>query len=299
VPLKISGGRLGTGRGLDRLVVVERTVALPELPDGLDGLRIAHVSDLHVGDLMPVTRVGELVARVNTLKPDLVALTGDYVDYTLEGILEPLAEVLAGFEAPLGRHLVLGNHDHLVNGPRVVKNLRAAGLLPLLEASRRIEHHGRTIALAGIDYDRRPQALAERVGRAARKARQFPPADLRLLLSHHPDAFDPGRRHGFDLTLAGHTHGGQVVMARERGTKGSVGFGSLAFQYPRGLYRLGGRYLHVTSGVGSWFPLRWRCPAEIALLTLRAASPPDDDPAHPALASTVPHDRVRRADGGR
>jgi predicted MPP superfamily phosphohydrolase len=94
---------------------------------------------------------------------------------------------------------------------------------------------------------------------------------LKILLAHHPDAFDSAVKHGVALTLAGHTHGGQVVLANGRGKKGSLGLGSMTFQYPRGLYRRGNAYLYVNSGVGSWFPVRINCPPEIALLTLRAA----------------------------
>jgi phytoene dehydrogenase-like protein len=90
-------------------------------------------------------------------------------------------------------------------------------------------------------------------------------------------------------------HGGQVVMARSRGKKGSIGLGSLAFQYPRGLYRRGPHYLHVTSGVGSWFPLRLRCPAEVVLLTLHAVHPADIGTSRPGLAESIPHSRRRRA----
>ena len=82
--------------------------------------------------------------------------------------------------------------------------------------------------------------------------------------------FDPACRDGVDLTLSGHTHGGQLLISDKRGKKGSIGLGNLAFRYTRGLYSRGPHRLYVSSGVGSWFPFRFRCPAEITLLELQA-----------------------------
>ena len=95
---------------------------------------------------------------------------------------------------------------------------------------------------------------------------------------------DAACRHGLDLTLSGHTHGGQLLLSNHRGRKGSIGLGSLAFQYPRGLYRRGDHHLYVTSGVGSWFPWRVRCPAEIACLVMRRQPVPNPGTDHSPLA---------------
>ncbi len=165
---------------------------------------------------------------------------------------------------------MLGNHDHLDDSPELVKRFRAAGLGLLLNESIEVPYLGCRILIAGIDFEHKPSRLASLVDRTLSQGRRRRRHDLTLLLAHHPDAFDAACRQGVDLTLSGHTHGGQVVFSNARGIKGSIGLGSLAFQYPRGLYRHGNCYLYVSSGVGSWFPLRVNCPAEIALLTLRS-----------------------------
>src|SRR5690606_5487459 len=94
-------------------------------------------------------------------------------------------------------------------------------------------------------------------------ARSMKEADFQLLLAHHPHAFDAACDVGIDLTLSGHTHGGQMLLSTKLTKKGSIGLASLTNRYPRGLYSRGGHRLFVSSGVGSWFPLRFRCPAEI------------------------------------
>lgn len=138
------------------------------------------------------------------------------------------------------------------------------------------------IELAGIDYAHKKTELARLVRQTLPPGGRTGNGPLRILLSHHPDAYDAARRRGVRLTLSGHTHGGQVNLTNQRGRKGSVGWGSLAFQYPGGLYRRGSDYLHVTTGLGSWFPMRVKCPAEIALLTLRHGEPAaEGEMSHP------------------
>ena len=283
-PSKLSGGRLGGRRHLNRLQVVERTVPLPELPEPMDGLRIAHVSDLHTGDLLPPSLLPSVVDAVNRLEPDLVAVTGDFVDFNLAGVLRPVLDAMRALEAPLGTHFVLGNHDHLENPRRLIRGFREADLGLLLNEAIEIPHNDHTLVVAGIDYTAKPRAAKQLIDRALL---DHPPRrrhGLRLLLAHHPDAFDLVTAHRVDLTLAGHTHGGQVALGRRPGRKGSVGLGNVAFRYPRGLYQRGHAHLHVTSGVGSWFPVRVNCPAEIAVLTLRRMpdTPEASQPTAPA-----------------
>ncbi|MCX5660023.1 MAG: hypothetical protein NTW19_09915, partial [Planctomycetota bacterium] len=199
---------------------------------------------------------------------DLIAVTGDFVDLSLD-VLDEVIAALRSLEAPLGVHLVMGNHDYLDDGPQLIRRFREAGLGLLLNESIDIPHNGCRISVAGIDFHHRPAGLARHVHRTLGAVRRRNEPDLSLLLAHHPDAFDFACRHHVDLTLSGHTHGGQLVFSNLRGKKGSIGLGSLAFRYPRGLYQRGHCHLYVNSGVGSWFPLRVNCPAEIACLTLR------------------------------
>lgn len=258
---------------ITRLATVRRVISLPGLPGELDGLRIVHLSDLHIGELIQPHRLPGIVDAANGLEPDLVAVTGDFVDLKLD-VLGDVARELGRLRAPLGVYLVVGNHDHLVDGEEVVGRLRAAGLDVLINEHRRATFRGRALTIGGIDYAHRDQRLKRLVARSFRGAgARGGWEDLRLLLAHHPHAFEAACLHDVDVTLSGHTHGGQVVLWRRRSKKGSIGLGSLGFRYPRGLYRKGHQYLHVTSGIGSWFPLRVKCPAEVACLTLRRSGP--------------------------
>lgn len=270
-PLRLTGGWLARLPAITRLATVRRVIALPHLPRELDGLRIAHLSDLHIGELIQPHRLPGIVDAANALRPDMVAVTGDFIDLKLD-VLDEVARELRRLVAPLGVFLVAGNHDHLVDGDAVVKCLRTAGLDVLMNEHRRAVFRGRAVTIGGIDYAHREQRLKRFVARSFRGAgARGGWEDLRVLLAHHPHAFEAARQHGVDVTLSGHTHGGQVVLWRRRSKKGSIGLGNLGFRYPKGLYRCGHQYLHVTSGIGSWFPLRVKCPAEVACLTLRRA----------------------------
>ena len=268
MPLWISRGRAGKNKSVRDVLVEEVEIPLPHLPAGLDGLTVTHLSDLHLGPLYPIGNLPGLVAGVNRLKSDLIVLTGDMVDLHLN-VLPELTHAILQLRAKLGVWMVLGNHDHLENVHELLKQLRAAGLQVLVNESAVVEHHHSRILIAGIDFASRKSRLSRLVHETLTDARRHGKTDFRLLLSHHPDAFDHAVQHRVSLTLAGHTHGGQVVLAKTNGKRGSIGLGSLRFRYPHGLYRKGEHYLYVTTGVGSLFPLRVQCPAQIARLTLR------------------------------
>lgn len=281
-PVWLSRGRLAHAPSQRPLHAVRRSIYLPDLPGALDGMRITHLSDLHIGKLTTPAYLPHVVEACHKEAGDLVAVTGDFVDLTLD-VLDEVIAALLQIRAPLGVHLVMGNHDYLDDGQELIRRFRMAGLGLLLNESADIRHNGCRINVSGIDYDHRPAALARMVHRTVGQVRRSHQPDLSLLLAHHPDAFDYACRHNVDLTLSGHTHGGQFVLSNNLGRKGSIGLGSLAFRYPRGLYQRGGCHLYVNSGVGSWFPLRVNCPAEIACLTLRCqpAGPVSADPSQP------------------
>lgn len=282
-PLWLSGGRLRDARSVTHVSRAERTIDLPRLPDALDGLRIAHLTDLHVGAIFTPARLPAIVSGVNDLAGDIIAVTGDFVDLSLN-VLDDVIDAMRQLAAPLGVYFVPGNHDYLEDGQKLIDRFKDAGLRMLMNESVAIEHRGARLIVAGIDYPHQARQMKRLVLRALRSAPPRRDGDARLLLSHHPNAFNIARQRHVDLTLAGHTHGGQVVFSNKRGKKGSIGFASLAHRYPRGLYRHGDSFLYVNSGVGTFFPLRINCPAEIACLTLKA-SPGDTDERHDRAVS--------------
>lgn len=224
-------------------------------PRDYDGMRIAHVTDFHLGHLMPVARAIDAVERIGALRPDLLACTGDVVDLEMDGA-EPLLAAMGAVQAPMGRFLVLGNHDHLDNG----------AMLGGLAVMRGVQHLDGTVAatgrtdapmlVGGIDWGRSARVLARRVERL--------PQVPHLLLAHNPKAFPAAAALGVALTLSGHTHGGQVaVKGRPRANL------SLGHRLSAGVYHRQGRALFVSVGAGSWFPVRVHCAPEVVLLTVR------------------------------
>lgn len=267
-PLWLSRGALSAQTPSRVPVELHRAVMLPEMPDVLNGLKITHLSDLHIGKLTTPDHLPTIMSVCQKMQGDLIAVTGDFIDLS-QDVLDPVIEALRQLHAPLGVYLVPGNHDYLENGPKLVRKFRNAGLNLLVNKTAVVNYQGSDITIAGVDYAHQRSERAFLVQRMMARTLRQGRTPLTILLAHHPDSFDEARKWGVDVTLSGHTHGGQVILKHTEGKRGSIGLGAMAFRYPRGLYHHGQRHLHVTSGVGSWFPLRVKCPSEIVSLTLR------------------------------
>lgn len=235
----------------------------PLWPGEFDGLRIGHVSDFHLGELLPLEKALEVVDCLARQQPDLVACTGDLVDLD-NGCARPLLEALGALDPPLGTFLVLGNHDELHDADGLAAMAADSGVSVLRNEAVKINHHGHHLVVVGIEWARSAVACARHVDRACG-------GETHLLLAHNPKAFLRASDLGIPLTLAGHTHGGQIAMKKRPNT-------NLALSHRRsaGLFRSNGSVLYVTNGVGAWFPLRVNCPAEIALLTIHRDEDPDE-----------------------
>ena len=240
--------------------LAERDVAVRGLPAELDGLRIGHLSDFHLGVPSRGARASARgVAWVARSKPDLVCITGDLLSRPRGE--RRLRELLAELDHP---YVVLGNHDFARSRDpfsKPVELTRLDGGMLLADASVETERRGRRIELAGVDpltwLARRPSGFAESS------------AELRILLCHFPrvlDSVEPGR---FHVILAGHMHAGQIVIP--------YGFGRLLLAHPRaryrsGFYRRGETVMHVSPGLGTTFvPFRFFARPEATIVTLRAA----------------------------
>ena len=239
----------------------ELTVFLKDLPQALDGMRIAHVTDTHVGKFTRGRVLDDIVAATNRLDADLVLFTGDLIDNTLRD-LPAAVKMLQSITPRSGLFVIEGNHDLFESPKEFELGMREAGLTLLRNESATVTIRGVPVQLLGIVWKHGEAAMARDVDAVA-KLRD--PAAFPILLAHHPHAFDRAATHGFPLTLAGHTHGGQVMLTPE------FGAGSAMFRYWSGLYEKSGRALVVSNGTGNWFPLRVNAPAEIVHLTLRKA----------------------------
>jgi hypothetical protein len=234
-------------------------VEIAGLPSAFDGYRIAQLSDLHVGSVDDRRRALAWVRRANAVGADLIVVTGDLVTSGTQ-YYEDAAAALAHLRAPDGVMAVMGNHDQW-DGPRLVRLLREAGLVVLQNECRSIARDGASLTVAGIDdpYAGRPN-LTMTLSSA-------PAAAVTLLLSHYPDFFEEARARGVQLTLSGHTHGGQVgvpFLSRQ------LSLATLSRQRARGLFLEGGSWLYVNAGLGTTGPpVRLGIPPEIAVIVLR------------------------------
>ncbi|MDT8902707.1 metallophosphoesterase [Anaeroselena agilis] len=262
-------GAKGVYSAQAELAVVRHSVVVSGLPAGLDGFRIGQVSDTHVGPYFDLTRLETVCARLRAEKPDLMVMTGDFVDDLSQ--IAPAVERLAALQAdvPHGVYFCWGNHEYF-RDPRLVEaTLRAGGIKILKNASAEIVPGERPLYLLGVDYP--PAESARRSLNIPDERRQecfaaanrgVPAGAVRVLIAHHPDFLIDGFAGQVPLTLAGHSHGGQVVI-------GGRPLVSL-HRYVRGLYRQDDLWGYVSSGAGHWFPFRLGCPPEISVFTLRA-----------------------------
>jgi predicted MPP superfamily phosphohydrolase len=238
-------------------------LALPQLPKGLDGLVLAHISDTHVGRFVGPKELEAVAVATAGLNPDLIVFTGDLIDFNLVD-LPPAMAALRQIEkiAPLA--MCVGNHDLFEDGKQFRRRVRTAELGLMVDESMPLEIRGQKIELLGLDWGTNASPRADGIDDHMRQVlRRRHASAFPILLAHHPHAFDDAAAAGIPLTLSGHTHGGQIMLTPNWGA-GRV------YKYWSGLYEKGPSKLVVSNGVGNWFPLRINAPAEIIQLTLRA-----------------------------
>jgi predicted MPP superfamily phosphohydrolase len=225
------------------------------------------VSDLHAGaPHVGVDKIERVVEKVNGERPDLIALLGDYID---PGVVfgdtvspEAVAEQLSALDAPLGAFAVLGNHDWRNDGERVRRALRGVGVSVLENDAASVEHRGSVLWLVGL------ADATERVPDTFRPFSLVPEGAPLIVLTHDPDLFVRVPASAA-LTLAGHTHGGQVNVP---GVRRLVIPSRFPERHGGGDVREGSQRMYVSRGIGtSRLPVRLGAPPEIAILTLRAS----------------------------
>jgi hypothetical protein len=250
-------GRVGYGVAVERhrVRLDERPLAVVGLPPALDGLRVGLITDVHLSAMVPADDVVQAVTLLATARPDVVALGGDYVTDADTTRAAPVAELLAPLAAtPHGAFAILGNHDD----DRVVPAaLAARGFTVLRDQRTRITLRGESIDLVGLRYWTRRLPDITRIVKGS--------GPTTIMLAHDPRRLREAATLDVQLVLAGHTHGGQVVLP---------GIGAVAAQrFPviAGEGTDGHCTLFVSRGVGTVFvPLRINCPPEVSVLVLRA-----------------------------
>jgi predicted MPP superfamily phosphohydrolase len=267
VPLiTMSMGVTGVARSFSEVRVYLRPITFEKLPPGWEGLRLLHLTDLHLRHYVTLDDLEQVLSDARAFKPDLVLVTGDVAD-DLRLLPEVLAKV-AAFGAPLGGFACLGNHEYF-RGVSRVKEIFGESKVPLLiDRAITLDVRGSRLRLGGIDDPVRLRGVKEDFFRRSidNTFQEKAPVDFYLLMSHRPDAFDYASSRGLDMVLAGHTHGGQVgFMGR------SVFEEFWPGSYLWGHYRKGKTHLYTSSGIGHWFPFRLGCPAEAPVIELRRA----------------------------
>lgn len=251
---------LGLGQAVAGPRVKEISIAVPGLAPGLEGLRIAQISDLHVGPTIRRRVVERVVERTLALEPDLIAITGDMADGTAAALARHVAP-LGRLRAPLGVYYVTGNHEYYWDANAWIEKAKAFGFIPLVNESRVVSRGSAKLLVGGVPDESGGHFLPDHEPDQRRAAASDGPVDFRLLLAHRPDGVPAAERAGFDLQLSGHTHGGQFFPASL--------FIGLFHRYSRGLYRRGRMQVYVNPGTGYWGPAhRFAVPSEITLLTL-------------------------------
>jgi predicted MPP superfamily phosphohydrolase len=253
-------GRVGYGVAFERhrIQLFERPITVTGLPPALDGLRVGLITDVHLSPMVPASDIARAVDLLAAARPDVVALGGDYVTNADVSRAAPVAELLAPLAAaPMGAFAVLGNHDD----DRVVPAaLTARGFSVLRDQRTRLTLRGESLDVVGLRYWTRRLPDITRVVKGA--------GPTTIMLAHDPRRLREAAALDVQLVLAGHTHGGQVVLP---------GIGAVAarrFPVVAGEATEGNCTLFVSRGVGTVFvPVRINCPPEVLVLVLRAPTP--------------------------
>lgn len=271
-------------RSAGDLKVMRYAPRINDLPAELEGFRIAQLSDIHLGVFVSLDKVDEMLALVKGESPDVLVITGDFID-AVNWSEEAVAKVdRLAQSIPYGVYFCWGNHEYLRDKSRIESALRASSIKVLTNQAELVRDGKRPLWLLGVDY---PWARdlgtnrESRVRMTAEACETVPPNAVKILLAHHSDFIEEGIANEIDLTLTGHTHGGQFAV-------GQTALLPMQYRYMRGFYDANGAMGmvrggavdkptavgdgqpigYVNAGAGSWFPMRFGCPPEITIFTL-------------------------------
>lgn len=240
---------------------------LPRLPRAFSGLRMAQISDIHMGSWMNRDHFQQVADLVLAEKPDLLLITGDFLfghnfNAASRGHLKDLITVLSPLTAVLPSFAVLGNHDYWTNPEAVREMLRACQITELTNTVFTLARGSENLYLCGVDDVWEGDVQLENV------LAQLPDDSAAILLAHEPDFADTSAATSrFDLQVSGHSHGGQVVIPYY----GPPILPFLGQKYPSGLYKVGEMFQYTNRGVGTGaLPIRFNCPPEITLFILES-----------------------------
>ncbi len=252
----------GTGvvQATQRFRIEKVDVPLDRISKNFEGFRIVQLSDIHVGPTIKRDFVREIVERSNALEPDIIVITGDLVDGTVDYLKEDV-EPLRDLSAKTGKYFVTGNHEYYSGVFPWIDKLQELGMDVLRNEHRVITRNNSNIVIGGVNDLRAEQIVPEHKTDAFASLAGAPEAEAKILLAHQPVSVYDGEKAGYDLQLSGHTHGGQYFPFSKL-----IGF---AQPFVAGIYQYKNTCLYVNRGTGYWGPpIRLGSPAEITELTL-------------------------------
>ncbi|MEI7989212.1 MAG: metallophosphoesterase, partial [Chloroflexota bacterium] len=247
---------------MDDIQISQLAFEIPLLPQAFNGYRIVQISDLHVGTWLGFDQLNDIVSLVNKQFPDLIVITGDIIPYFNAHLIHKLIEPLRNLSARNGVLCVRGNHDCWVQSKKFHETMRKSNVIELNNKVHTISRNGSSIQVAGIDDG------YYKLNRLNTILPLLSPEIPAILLCHEPDLADIyAASKKFSLQLSGHTHGGQINLPGVR----SFWLPRLGRKYPSGHYHVNGMNLYTNRGIGtSSLTFRYRCPPEIAVITLVA-----------------------------
>ncbi len=273
-PFLVSG--YGVVLGRHRFQVEDFDLPVSDLSSDLSQFSIVQLTDIHLGPFMPAEELARYVEAINRLQPDLIALTGDFISTTADEVA-PCVDTLAGLKARYGVFACMGNHDVYARADgALTRGFTEKGIRVLRNDAVSLPVKQTKLNILGIDDLRWGRPDLPRALKAAARD----PGEVKLLLSHRPEAFPYAARRGIDVTLSGHYHGGQVKLGPD---PDSFSIARFVTPYAEGLFQIPRRHngpeadqrdavLFVGRGVGiTGLPIRINCPPQIAHLTLRKA----------------------------
>ena len=240
---------------------------LPRLPKSFSGIRVAQISDIHMGGWMNPDRLQRVADLIIAQRPDLLLITGDFLigDDQVAFSHEAVNDLIVGLSRLTDLFptlAVLGNHDYWTDAETVRRMLSSCGITDLTNKVYTLERGDERLHLCGVDDVWEGEVRLEEV------IAQLPEDGAAILMAHEPDFADISAMTGrFDLQLSGHTHGGQVVLP----IWGPPVLPYLGQKYPSGLYKVGEMYQYTNRGVGmARLPIRINCPPEVTLFILES-----------------------------
>ncbi len=238
-------------------------IPIEGLDPKLEGVRIVQISDLHVGQSIGRRYVARVARMASELEPELIALTGDFVDGPVSRLAADIAP-LASLRAPGGVFFITGNHEYYSGAAEWIEHFRALGWRVLLNEHAIVPLRGARLLVGGVvDPAARISRGAVNVPRADLAAGKDEPADVRILLAHNPKLAPQGAAAGFDLQLSGHTHAGQFFPW-------TLAVRLIHAPHAAGLSREGRMWVYVSAGTGSWGPpIRLGTEPELTLIRLK------------------------------